>query len=60
MHRGERNACRILAGKPEVKRSLGRLRRRQEDNIKMDLREVEWGGMVWIDLVKDMDEWRVL
>jgi hypothetical protein len=46
----KRNAYRILAGKPEGKRPLGRPRRRWEDNIKMDLREIEWGGMDWIDL----------
>jgi hypothetical protein len=37
-------------GKPEEKRSLGRPRRKCEDNIKMDLREIGWGGMDWIDL----------
>jgi hypothetical protein len=46
-----RNAYRILVGKPEEKRPLvGRHRRRWEDNIKMDLREIGWGGMHWIDL----------
>jgi hypothetical protein len=39
---------------------LGRPRRRWEDNIKMDLREVEWGDMDWIDLVQDRDRWRAL
>jgi hypothetical protein len=44
--RGEsRNAYRILVGKPKRKRPLGRPRHRWEDNIKMDLRETEWGGM---------------
>jgi hypothetical protein len=41
----KKNAYRILVGKPEGKRSLGRLRRRWEDNIKMDLREIGWGGI---------------
>jgi hypothetical protein len=48
-----RNAYRILVGKPEEKRPLGRPRRRWEDNIKMNLGEVEWGGMDWIDLAQD-------
>jgi hypothetical protein len=46
----KRNAYRILAGKPEVKRPLGRPRRRWVDNIQMDLREMGWGGMDWIKL----------
>jgi hypothetical protein len=46
----KRNAYRILVGKPEGKRSLRRPRRRWVDNIKMDLREIEWDGMDWIDL----------
>ena len=41
-------------GKPEVKRSLGRPRRRWEDNIKMELQEVVYGGMNWIELAQDM------
>jgi hypothetical protein len=56
----KRNAYRILAGKPEGKRPLGRPRRRWEDNIKMDLREMGWGGMDWIDLAQDRDQWRAL
>jgi hypothetical protein len=51
----KRNACRILVGKPEGKRLLGRRRRRWEDNIGMDLREIGWGGMDWIDLAQDRD-----
>jgi hypothetical protein len=47
-------------GKPEVKRPLGRPRRRLEDNIKMDLREIGWSGVVWVDLAEDRDQWRVL
>jgi hypothetical protein len=45
-------------GKPEGKRPLGRPRRRWEDNIKMDLREVGCGGMDWIELAQDRDRWR--
>jgi hypothetical protein len=44
------NAYRILVGKPERKRPLGRPRRRWMDNIEMDLREIGWNGMDWIDL----------
>jgi hypothetical protein len=46
-------------GKPERKRPLGRPGRRL-DNIKMDLREIGWGGMDWIDLVQDREQWRAL
>jgi hypothetical protein len=56
----KRNAYRILVGKPEGKRSLGRPRRRWVDNIKMDFREIEWDGMDCIDLVQDRDQWRAL
>jgi len=51
---------RVLVGKPEGKRPLGRPRSRWEDNIKMDLQEGGKGGMDWIDLAQDMDRWRVL
>jgi hypothetical protein len=47
-------------GKPEGKRPLGRPRRRLVDNNKMDLREVEWDGIDWIDLTQDRDQWRAL
>jgi hypothetical protein len=50
----------ILVGKPEGKRPQGRPRRRWEDNIRMDLREIGWGGMDWIDLAQDRDQWRTL
>jgi hypothetical protein len=57
---GKRNAYRILVGNPEANRPLGRPRRRWVDNIKMNLRDVEWDGGDWIDLAQDRDEWRVL
>jgi hypothetical protein len=52
----KRNAYRILVGK----RPLGRPRRRWVDNIKMYLREIGWGGMDWIDLAQNRDQWRAL
>jgi hypothetical protein len=58
--REKRNAYMILAGKPEGQRPLGRPTRRWEDNINMDLREIEWGGIDWIDLAQDRDQWRAL
>jgi hypothetical protein len=48
-----RGLYRVLVGKPVGKRPLVRTRRRREDNIKMGLREVGWGGMDWIDLAQD-------
>jgi hypothetical protein len=51
---------RVLVGKPEGKRPLWRPRRRWEDNIKMDLQEVECGGMDWIELAQDRHRWRAL
>jgi hypothetical protein len=57
---GKRNAYRILVGKPESKRPLGRLRYRWTDNIKMGLRQIGWDGMDWIDLAQDRDQWRDL
>jgi hypothetical protein len=56
----KRNAYRILVGKPEGKRPLGRRSRRWEDNIRMDLRVIGWGGMDWIDLAQDRDQCRPL
>ncbi|KAJ4438220.1 hypothetical protein ANN_14159 [Periplaneta americana] len=53
-----RNAYRVLVGRPEGNRSLGRPRRRWEDNIKMDLREVGCDGRDWINLAQDRDRWR--
>jgi hypothetical protein len=52
----KRNTCRILVEKAEGKRPLGRPRRTWVDNIKMDLREVAWGSMEWIDLAQDKDQ----
>jgi hypothetical protein len=57
----KRNAYRILVGMPEGKRPLGRPpRRKWVDNIKMDLREIGWDGMDWIDLAQNRDQWRAL
>jgi hypothetical protein len=53
-----RNAYRILVGKPDGKRPLGRPRCRWVDNIKMDLKEVGWDGRDWIDLAQDRDRQR--
>jgi hypothetical protein len=50
------NACRILVGKPEGKRPLGKPRRRWVDNIKMDPREIGWDGMDWTELDQNMDQ----
>jgi hypothetical protein len=58
--REKRISYRILKGKPEGKRPLGRQRRRWVDNIKMDLREIVWGSMDWADLIQDRDQWRAL
>jgi hypothetical protein len=55
-----RGAYRVLVGKPEGKRQLGRPSRKCEDNIKMDLQEVGYGDMDWIDLAQDTDRWRAL
>jgi hypothetical protein len=55
-----RNAYSILVGKPEGKRPLGRPRRRWVDNIEIDLREIGWDGMDWIELAQDRGQWRAL
>jgi hypothetical protein len=49
-----------LVGKPEGKRPLGRPRRRWEDNIRMDLKEIAWESVDWIHLTQDMDQWWAL
>jgi hypothetical protein len=56
----KRNAYRLLVGKPEGKRPLGRPRHRWVDNIRMDLGEVVWGDVGWIGLAQDRDRWRAL
>jgi hypothetical protein len=56
----KRNAYRILVRNPEGKRPLGRARRRWADNVKMNLREIGWGGTDWIVLPQDSDQWRAL
>jgi hypothetical protein len=56
----ERGVYRVLVGKPEGNRPLGRPRHRWEDNIKVDLQEVGRGGMDWIGLAQDRERWRSL
>jgi hypothetical protein len=56
----KRNAYKILVGNPEGRRPLGRPRRRWVNNIKMDLRGIEWDGGDSIDLAQDRDQWRSL
>jgi hypothetical protein len=56
----KRNAYRLLVGKPEGRRLLGRSRRRWLDNIRIDLVEIEWGGADWIGLAQDRNMWRAL
>jgi len=56
----DRDVQRVLVGKPEGKRPLGRPRRKWEDNIKMDLQEVEGGRRDWMELAQDRDRWRAL
>jgi hypothetical protein len=56
----KRNVCRLLIGKPEGKRPLGRPRGRWIDNIKMDLLEIGLSVVDWIGLDQDRDKWRAL
>jgi hypothetical protein len=56
----EINVYRVLMGKPEGKRPLGRPRRRWEDGIRMDLREIGWRSVDWIQLAQDRDRWRAV
>jgi len=58
--RGRRGVHKVLVGKPEGKRPLGRPRRKWEDNIKMDPQVVGCGVMDWIELAQDRDRWRAL
>jgi hypothetical protein len=55
-----RDVYRVLVGKPEGRRPLGRPRRRWEDNIRMDLREMGCGCVDWVELAQDRDRWRAL
>ena len=55
-----RGVYRVLVGKPEGRRPLGRPRHRWEDSIKMDLRDVGCGGVDWVELAEDRDRWRAL
>jgi hypothetical protein len=57
---GDEECLKDIGRKPEGKRPLGRPRRRWVDNIKMDLREIEWDGMDCIELAEDKDQWRAL
>jgi hypothetical protein len=56
----KRNTYRVLVGKPEGRRPLGRPRHRWVDNIRMDLEEVGWGDVDWIGLAQDRNRWRAL
>jgi hypothetical protein len=56
----KKNAYMILVGRPEGKSPLGRPRRRWEDDIKMDIREIGWGGIDSVDLAQDRNQWKAL
>jgi hypothetical protein len=56
----ERKVYKVLVGKPEGKRPLGRPRCRWEDGLRMDLREIDLGSVDWIRLAQDRDRWRVV
>jgi hypothetical protein len=58
MHEKKTNAYRVLVRKREGKRPLRKPRHGLEDNVKTELREIGWGGIDWIDLAEDMDQWR--
>jgi hypothetical protein len=57
-HVDKRNVYRNLLGRPEGKKPLGRPRRRWEDNIKIDVGDIGWDGMDWVDMAEDRDQWR--
>jgi hypothetical protein len=59
-HGEKRNAYRILVVNPKANKPVGRPRRRCEDNVRMDPREIGWGGVDWIDLLLKRDQWRTL
>jgi hypothetical protein len=59
-NREKRNAYRTLVGRPEGKRLLGRPTSKRLDNIKIDIRDIGWDSMDWIDLAQDTDQWRAL
>jgi hypothetical protein len=56
----ERKVYKVLVGKPEGRRPLGRPRRRWEDEVRTDLREIGLGGVNWIRLAQDRDRWRAV
>jgi hypothetical protein len=56
----ESKVYRVMVGKPEGKRPLGRPRRRWEDGVRVDLRQTGWGSVEWIQLADDRNRWRVL
>jgi hypothetical protein len=56
----KRNVYRLLVSKQEGKRPQGKPRRRWVDNIKVDVRDIRWASMDWIDLAQDRDQWRAL
>jgi hypothetical protein len=56
----ERNVFKALVGKPEGKRPLTRPWRRWQDGIRIDLREIDWGSVEWVQLAQDRDRWRAL
>jgi hypothetical protein len=58
--REKSNLYRILVEEPQGKRPLGRQGRRWVDNIETDLREIGWGGVDWMDMAQDRDQWRAL
>jgi hypothetical protein len=60
MNGEKRNAYRLLVGKPEGKRPLGRSRNRWVDNIRINLGNVGWGDVDWIGLAQDKNRWRAL
>jgi hypothetical protein len=60
MYGGKRGAYRILVGRPEGRPPPGRPTHRWEDNIKMELQQVGWGDMDWIELAQDRDRWLAL